>query len=124
MQDTVPRKDMGKSVRRGRLSLCPGDLDHRVGQVLSQELAHCFVVGDDRDCAAGKQRVVRVKVDRCNDEVIVPVLCFAQDVRRGTPVNIHDINRMTCLPIGCSDLFSAVDRIQYQDIHTKKILEK
>jgi hypothetical protein len=120
MQDASSGKDMGKRMGRGGLSLRPGDLDHRVGQVLPQQLAHCLVVADDRDRAAGEQREVRVQVDRCNDKVIVPVLRRMQLIRRGTAVHVHDINKMPCLPIGRTDLFSAVDCIQYQDMHRKK----
>jgi hypothetical protein len=77
-------------------------------------------MGDDRDRAAGEQRVVRVKVDRCYDKIAVPVLCLMQFILRGTVINIHDINGMPRLPIGRTDLFSAMDRIQYQDMHIKK----
>jgi hypothetical protein len=119
MQDASSGKDMGKRMGRGGLSLRPGDLDHRLRQVLPQQLAYCGMMVDDRDRAAGKQRVVRVKVDRCYDKVVVPVLCIAQFIGRSTAIDIHDISGMACLPIGRTDLFSAVDRIQYQDMHIK-----
>ena len=78
------------------------------------------MMGDDRDRAAGEQRMVRVQVDRCHNKVVVPVLCFVQLIRCGTAININDINGMACLLIRRTDLFSAMDRIQYQDMHTKK----
>ena len=63
--------------------------------------------------------MVRVEMNRCDDKVIMPVRARTF-IGRGTVVHIHDINGMAGLPVGCTDLFSAVDRIQYQDLHIKK----
>ena len=103
------------------LSLRTGNLDHWPGTVLPQQPPYGFMVRDDRLRAAGEQRVIRVQVDRGSNEIIVPALCRSIPGRRGTPVYVHEINRMAC-PCKCSAyLISAMDRIQYQDMHTKKI---
>ena len=120
MQDPVPGQDMGKRMGGGGLSLSPVISIIGWGRFTPSRPAHRLVVGDDGYRPEGKQRVVRVQVDRCCDQVIVPVLCFPQFIRRGTAVNIHDINSMACLTIGSSNLVSAVDCIQYQNMHTKK----
>jgi hypothetical protein len=91
-----------------------------VRQAIPQQPAYCLVVADDRNIPAEEEGVVRNKVDRRYDEIVVPVRCLLEFGGRGTTVDIHDINTMACICIGTADLFSAVDCIQHQNMHIKK----
>ena len=104
----------------GCLSPRAGDLDQRVRQGISQQLPDCFMMGDDRLAPVGKQRVIRVQMDGCYNQIIVPGFCSGQEFGRGPVIHIHDIHSISFIPVRCTDFRSAVDCIQYKDVHKKR----
>jgi hypothetical protein len=120
VQDSFAKENMGKRMGRCCLSPCTRDLNHGAGQLVLQQLPHCLMMGYDRNPPVEKERVVRVKMDRGNNKVIDPRSGFREEIRGGTVVHIHDIRSVAGVLIRPADLRSAMNCVQYQNVHSKK----
>ncbi len=110
-------KPMSERVSRGGLSPCAGDLDERAGRMSPEDPPDHLVVGD-RVPVLPEERVVRVEVDRCGDEVVGAGERLRYRDAGFSAVDVHLIRLVAGLPERHGKFCPAVDGIQHQDPHS------